>query len=237
MAAKNKKIEIAALRRELVGERQVSFTRLAGDSGTDEGERRAKLIWQNFRIQEPTKVTAVVLGTEHPEFCEGKDAAQGNAKELFETELFPAGAAGVPLERLSTVFSHYFAVGFERCVGLRLRQFVTQHFEHDDKTGRAKASPKLLAAMRKTEARALVAEEKDYSKKQKIENEQKLKAGKEMPKPPCMMPSEVAFDPDKRPRYASTKMQPDELEESFGGKGGGKGGGLMMGGMMGGGFM
>eukprot|EP00405_Crypthecodinium_cohnii_P004825 CAMPEP_0194762004 /NCGR_PEP_ID=MMETSP0323_2-20130528/14597_1 /TAXON_ID=2866 ORGANISM="Crypthecodinium cohnii, Strain Seligo" /NCGR_SAMPLE_ID=MMETSP0323_2 /ASSEMBLY_ACC=CAM_ASM_000346 /LENGTH=227 /DNA_ID=CAMNT_0039683991 /DNA_START=117 /DNA_END=800 /DNA_ORIENTATION=- len=222
--AKNKKTEIAQIRRDLQGERTISLTRLTGDTGTDDGERRSQLIWQNFKILEPTKATAVVLGSDHPDYAEGKDAAAANSAALFETELIPAGPAGVPLERLSTIHSHYFGSGFEKAVGKKLRQFVTEKFEYDEATKRAKAPPKLLNVLRKREARELINEELDHSfsvKRQMVE-----KPKREMVKPPVFAPSQMVFDPDMRPRYATTKMQPDELEErggGFDGKGGGKG--------------
>jgi len=222
---KNKKVEIAGIRRDLAGERQVNLNRLAGDTGTDEGERRNQLIWQNFRIVDCTKATAAVLGTDHPKFCEGKEAAAENAQELFETELFSAsGGGGVPIDRLSTMYSHYFGAGFERVVGKRLREFCQERFEYDDKTGRVKASAKVLTALRKGEARELLSEEigQMYQMKRQRRDTSKPEAAK----PPVMLPSQTAYDPDQRPRYASTKMQPDELEErggGFDGKGGGKG--------------
>jgi len=221
--AKNKKMEIAAIRRELAGERHVSLSRLSGDSGTDEGERRLQLIWQNFRIIDCTKATATVLGTDHPEFCEGKEAASGNSQELFETQLFEAGVAGLALERLSSTHAHYFGSGFERVVGKKLRAFVQDKFVYDEKTGRVKASAKMLNALRRVEARGLVQEQIDYHADVK---KRLLTKEREPVKPPPMLPSQTVFDPDQRPRYASTKMQPDELEErggGFDGKGGGKG--------------
>lgn len=182
---KGKKGEIGSLRRELDGEREVRLQRLSGDTGTDEGERRLQLIWQNFRIHNCTKADAVVLGTEHPEFCEGRAAAAGNSEELFETELFPAGPSGVPLQRLSTIHSYYFGGGFEKSVGVKLRAFVTQRYEYDEKTGRVKAKAKVLTALRKMEARELVADEREFAKKAKTElyvkNEERALAGqKEM---------------------------------------------------------
>eukprot|EP00406_Dinophysis_acuminata_P008181 CAMPEP_0179238428 /NCGR_PEP_ID=MMETSP0797-20121207/14943_1 /TAXON_ID=47934 /ORGANISM="Dinophysis acuminata, Strain DAEP01" /LENGTH=309 /DNA_ID=CAMNT_0020945725 /DNA_START=60 /DNA_END=987 /DNA_ORIENTATION=- len=246
-SGKNKKMEVSSIRRDLAGERQVNLTRLAGDTGTDEGERRLQLIWQNFRIIECTKANAYVLGTDHPDFCEGRDAAAGNSAELFESELFPAGNAGLKLERLSTIHSHYFGGGFERVVGKKLRQFVSERFVYDEKTGKVVAQAKVLTALRKIEARELIQDEKQYVKRLKVQMEKRSEG--EIPSqklPVGMAPSEAIFDPDKRPRYASTKMTPDECEEraggSFGGKGMGKGppggpmpmmGGPMMGGPMG----
>ncbi|CAK9061792.1 Uncharacterized protein SCF082_LOCUS32313 [Durusdinium trenchii] len=119
---RNKKQEIASLRRELAGERLVPLNRLAGDSGTDDGERRHQLVWQNFRIKDCTSANAMVLGTEHPEFIEGQEAAAANTVDLFDSmELYPAGVVGVPLERLATVHGHYFGSGFEKTVGRQLR--------------------------------------------------------------------------------------------------------------------
>ena len=61
----------------------------------------------------------MVLGTEHPEFIEGFEAASANTVELFETmELYPAGVDGVQLDRLATLHTHYFGSGFEKTVGL-----------------------------------------------------------------------------------------------------------------------
>jgi len=221
--AKNKKTEIAGIRRELTGERQVNLTRLTGDSGTDEGERRLQLIWQNFRIMDCKKVNATVLGTDHPDFCEGKEAAAANSAELFETELIEAGNSGLALERLSSTHAHYFGSGFERVVGKKLRAFVSEKFEYDDKTGRARASAKMLNVLRKQEARGLIHEQIGYHADVK---RRMLTKEREAVKPPPMLPSQTVFDPDQRPRYASTKMQPDELEDrggGFDGKGGGKG--------------
>lgn len=215
-------MEITSIRRELNGERLVNLTRLAGDSGTDEGERRLQLIWQNFRIVECAKANAAVLGTDHPDFVEGKDAAAANSAELFEGELLNAGVSGVPLTRLSSVHAHYFGGGFEKVVGKKLRQFVSERYEYDDKTGRVKAPAKLLNALRKIEARELIHEELEHVKKAKLKAEQRNE--EPIKRPPMMAPSETVFDPDKRPRYASTKLTPDELEERTGmGKGGGKG--------------
>merc|ERR550525_2112453 len=90
------------------------------------------------------------------------------------------------------------------------------------------APAKILSALRKREASELVREEIDSGcKVRKQAHEPKAAA-----KPPVMAPSQVVFDPDHRPRYATTKMQPDELEErtGFDGKGMGKG----MSGIMGG---
>ncbi|CAK9049743.1 unnamed protein product [Durusdinium trenchii] len=99
--ARNKKQEIASLRRELAGERLVPLNRLAGDSGTDDGERRHQLVWQNFRIKDCTSANAMVLGTEHPEFIEGQEAAAANTVDLFDSmELYPAGVVGTSLKRL-----------------------------------------------------------------------------------------------------------------------------------------
>merc|ERR1712129_268569 len=195
--------EVASIRRELTGERLVSLTRLAGDSGTDGGERKLQLIWQNFRVQDCTKANAMVLGTDHPDFLESKEAAAGNSAELFEDSLFPAGVAGVALEKLSSVHSHYFGSGFEKVVGKKLRAFVSDRYEYDEKTGRVRASAKMLNALRKMEARELVAEERDFHDTVKTKL---LKRGTEEPvRPPPMAPSDALFDPDKRPRYASTK--------------------------------
>mmetsp|Transcript_82715 Transcript_82715/g.149194 ORF Transcript_82715/g.149194 Transcript_82715/m.149194 type:complete len:332 (+) Transcript_82715:95-1090(+) len=229
MAVKNKKMEITALRRELAGERQVILSRIAGDSGTDEGERKLQLIWQNFRIKDCTKATAVVLGTDSADFVEGKEAALANTKELFETELFPAGSVGVPLERLSSIHAHYFGAGFEKVVGVKLRKFITDNFEYDDKGTRVKASLKVLNALRKMEARELVAEEKDWAKRTKFDNTNKEKQVKIQPPPFALSAPQVHFDPDHRPRYGTTKMTPDELEDRpMSAKGMGKGGPMGM---------
>ncbi|CAL1137713.1 unnamed protein product [Cladocopium goreaui] len=151
--ARNKKQEIASLRRELAGEVLMPLNRLAGDSGTDDGERRQQLVWQNFRIKDCTTANAMVLGTEHPEFIEGHEAAAANTVELFEImELYPAGVAGVSLDRLAQVHGHYFGSGFEKTVGKKLRQFCIEKFEYDDRTRKVKASQKVLNAMRKVEA-------------------------------------------------------------------------------------
>jgi len=230
---RNKKAEIASIRRDLMGERTVALSRIGGDTGTDEGERRTQLIWQNFRVKNCTSAHAVVLGTDHPEFAEGKDAAAQNSQELFENELYQAGIAGVALDRLCTVHSHYFGGGFEKIVGKKLRQFVKEKFDFDDKAGRAKAPTKMLNVLRRQEARSLVAEEEDFlaeSKEKMLSNRGKNYAP---PNPVGLAPTEMGFDPDKRPRYASTKMTPDECEERgppggmvglLPGKGGGKGG-------------
>mmetsp|Transcript_82367 Transcript_82367/g.191285 ORF Transcript_82367/g.191285 Transcript_82367/m.191285 type:complete len:223 (+) Transcript_82367:62-730(+) len=218
--ARNKKMEVASIRRELTGERMVNLTRLAGDSGTDEGERRLQLIWQNFRIVDCTKANAMVLGTDHPAFVEGPTAAAGNSAELFETQLFPSGVGGIALDRLSAVHAHYFGGGFERIVGCKLRKFVADRYEYDEKTGRVRAPAKMLNKLRKAEARELLQEELEYMEKVKVQMGQR---GEDLPKPKPvgLAPSETVFDPDKRPRYASTKMTPDECEErgNFGGKG------------------
>eukprot|EP00930_Biecheleria_cincta_P010331 TRINITY_DN11238_c1_g1_i1.p1 TRINITY_DN11238_c1_g1~~TRINITY_DN11238_c1_g1_i1.p1 ORF type:complete len:225 (-),score=61.69 TRINITY_DN11238_c1_g1_i1:49-723(-) len=221
--ARNKKQELAQLRRELTGERLVALSRIAGDSGTDDGEKKHQLIWQNFRIKDCTKVSAVVLGTEHPEFCEGREAASANSEELFNTvELLPAGPTGVPLDRLSSIHAHYFGCGFEKAVGSKLRQFCEEHFEYDAKTRRVKALAQVLNKIRKMEARELVAEEKEYHKRAKHE----MVKEKEPVKPPpfALAAPQVHFDADHRPRYATTKMVPDELEERpMNAKGMGKG--------------
>mmetsp|Transcript_18503 Transcript_18503/g.36294 ORF Transcript_18503/g.36294 Transcript_18503/m.36294 type:complete len:249 (+) Transcript_18503:92-838(+) len=239
--SRNKKMEVASIRRELTGERLVSLTRLAGDSGTDEGERKLQLIWQNFRIQDCTKANAMVLGTDHPDFLEGKEAAAGNSAELFEDSLFPAGVAGVALEKLSSVHSHYFGSGFEKVVGKKLRAFVSDRYEYDEKTGRVKAPTKMLSKLRRTEARELVQDELEYQEKVKDKMASRGQAPKDPPKPVGLATTDNIFDPDKRPRYASTKLTPDECEErgSMGGggmpnmnmgAGGGKGGMPGMGG-------
>ncbi|CAJ1351580.1 unnamed protein product [Effrenium voratum] len=210
--ARNKKQEIASLRRELAGERLVPLTRLAGDSGTDDGERRHQLVWQNFRIKDCTTANATVLGTEHPDFIEGNEAAAANTVELFETmELYPAGIDGVPLDRLASIHAHYFGSGFEKCVGKKLRAFCTERFEYDDRSRKVRASNKVLTAMRKVEARDLIVEEKEHFKRYKaglIEGPPTVK-----PPPFALAAPAVHFDGEHRPRYATTKMTPDELEE------------------------
>eukprot|EP00933_Yihiella_yeosuensis_P004873 TRINITY_DN109275_c0_g1_i1.p1 TRINITY_DN109275_c0_g1~~TRINITY_DN109275_c0_g1_i1.p1 ORF type:complete len:253 (+),score=70.69 TRINITY_DN109275_c0_g1_i1:78-761(+) len=222
--ARNKKMEIAALRRELSGEKQVLFSRIGGDSGTDEGERRQQLLWQNFRVVNGSKANAIVLGTEHDDFVEGRDAAAANSKELFETELF-AKPDGVPLERLSTVHSHYFGSGFEKVVGSKLRQFVSQNFDLDEKTKKVKPSMQVVNALRKREARDLLEAEREHLKKAKVEVVNKKPEKVQAPAFAAMAAPPMAFDSDYRPRYASTKMTPDELEERpMQGKGMGKGG-------------
>jgi len=229
-------MEVASIRRELTGERLVSLTRLAGDSGTDEGERKLQLIWQNFRVLDCTKANATVLGTDHPDFLEGKEAAAGNSAELFEDNLFPAGVAGVALEKLSSVHSHYFGSGFEKVVGKKLRAFVSDRYEYDEKTGRVRAPAKMLAKLRKTEARELVQDELEYQERVKDKMASRGAAPTDPPKPVGLATTDNIFDPDKRPRYASTKLTPDECEErgSMGGgmpnMGGGKGGMPGMGG-------
>lgn len=225
---RNKKTEISGIRRELFGERTANLTRIAGDTGTDEGERRMQLIWQHFRIHDCTKASAYVLGTEHPQFCEGKEAAAGNSAELFESELYNAGIKGVSVDRLSLVYSHYFGSGFERVVGQKLRAFVKERFDYDDATGMVKASSKVIDGLRKIEARGLMNEEKDYQwdarQQARTADKQKKRTA-----PPGMLstPADI-FDPDKRPRYATTKMTPDECEEhgALAGKGMGKGMGM-----------
>lgn len=233
---RNKKAEIASIRRDLMGERTVALSRIGGDTGTDEGERRTQLVWQNFRVKNCTSAHAVVLGSDHPEFVEGKDAAAQNSQELFENELYQAGVAGVALERLCTVHSHYFGGGFEKIVGKKLRQFAKDKFDFDDKTGRAKAPTKMLNVLRRQEARSLVAEEQDFLADEKEKQMSNRGSSYEQPKPVGLAATEMGFDPEKRPRYASTKMTPDECEERGppggmvglmgpgGGKGGGKGG-------------
>mmetsp|Transcript_81044 Transcript_81044/g.99298 ORF Transcript_81044/g.99298 Transcript_81044/m.99298 type:complete len:226 (-) Transcript_81044:69-746(-) len=210
--ARNKKQEIASLRRELAGERLVPLSRLAGDSGTDDGERRQQLVWQNFRIKDCTTANAMVLGTEHPDFIEGHEAAAANTTELFEVmELYPAGVAGVSLDRLAQVHGHYFGGGFEKTVGKKLRQFCIEKFEYDDRTRKVKASQKVLNAMRKVEARDLVVEEKEHFKRYKSDQTKERDPVK--PPPFALAAPAVHFDADHRPRYATTKMTPDELEE------------------------
>mmetsp|Transcript_33030 Transcript_33030/g.71900 ORF Transcript_33030/g.71900 Transcript_33030/m.71900 type:complete len:174 (-) Transcript_33030:86-607(-) len=165
--SRGKKQEIASIRRELVGEREVRLTRLSPDSGTDEGERRRQLIWQNFRIRDGTAVNAFVIGEAHPDWIEGKEAAAANSAELFEGELFSSGVAGVHVDRLSSMHSHYFGGGFEKCVGKKLRAFVKERYEYDEKTGMVKAPTKLLTALRKMEARGLIEEERYASERKR----------------------------------------------------------------------
>mmetsp|Transcript_17590 Transcript_17590/g.40884 ORF Transcript_17590/g.40884 Transcript_17590/m.40884 type:complete len:174 (-) Transcript_17590:107-628(-) len=151
--SRGKKGEIALIRRELVGETEVRLTRLVPDTGTDEGEKKRFLIWQNFRLRDGTGVNAMVMGEESPDFCEGKEAAAANTVELFDSELFNAGAKGVHVDRLSNVHSYYFGGGFERVVGKKLRAFIKEKYEYDEKTGVVKANTKLLNAMRKREVK------------------------------------------------------------------------------------
>jgi len=219
----NKKLEVASLRRELQGERQINLTRLAGDTGTDEGEKRLQLIWQNFRISDCTKANAAVLGTDHPGYVEGKEAAAGNSIDLFESLLIPAGVSGVALEKLSSVHSHYFGGGFEKLVGTKLRKFVTERYDYDETTGRVKASANILNRNRKREARELIDEELKFKKQMKYDMIKKADGAGPKPQPVGLPPSQDAFDPDYRPRYASTKMTPDECEErgTFGAPGAG----------------
>jgi len=236
---KNKKQEITNIRRDLAGEKQVLLSRLAGDCGTDEGEKRCQLIWQTFRIVDCTKSSAVVLGTDHPDFAEGKEAAAGNSAELFETELIPAGPHGIKLERLSSVHSHYFGGGFERIVGQKLRNFVEERYDYDTTKGTVKASVRLLNALRKLEAKEIVGQLLDYEEEERHKMKNPVKRKPE--DIASMMSSEARMERSqremdmmqgKRPRYASTKMEPDECEDFGGmGKGGGKGSGVMPGGM------
>eukprot|EP00401_Gymnodinium_catenatum_P069230 CAMPEP_0117554550 /NCGR_PEP_ID=MMETSP0784-20121206/50813_1 /TAXON_ID=39447 /ORGANISM="" /LENGTH=176 /DNA_ID=CAMNT_0005351721 /DNA_START=86 /DNA_END=613 /DNA_ORIENTATION=- len=156
---RGKKQEIGAIRRELIGEREVRLSRLSPDSGTDEGEKRRQLIWQNFRIRDGTGTNGYVLGEAHPNFVEGKEAAAGNSAELFESELYQS-PSGVHVDRLSNIHAHYFGGGFEKIVGLKLRAFVKEKYEYDEKTGVVKAPMKMLNALRKLEARNLIEEEK-----------------------------------------------------------------------------
>merc|ERR1719272_2345560 len=116
----------------------------------------------------------MVLGEVHPEFKEGKEAAQANSAELFETQLF-ANASGVALEKLSGVHSHYFGCGFEKAVGKKLRQFINELYEVDEKTGRVLAPAKMLNALRRKEAAGLIAEEKEYAYQKKEEDWKKHK--------------------------------------------------------------
>jgi len=131
-----------------------------------------------------------------------------------------------------SVHSHYFGGGFERVVGKKLRQFVAEHFEYDDKAGRVKAPAKVLNALRRIETRDLLHEEREYAKRVKVQmagrdEEQKIV-------PPSLASSEAMLERSqreqdmlegKRPRYASTKMTADECDEGtgFGKGGGGKG--------------
>eukprot|EP00927_Polykrikos_kofoidii_P080018 TRINITY_DN76880_c0_g1_i1.p2 TRINITY_DN76880_c0_g1~~TRINITY_DN76880_c0_g1_i1.p2 ORF type:complete len:177 (+),score=44.41 TRINITY_DN76880_c0_g1_i1:77-607(+) len=157
---RGKRQEIASIRRELIGEREVRLARISPDSGTDEGEKRRQLIWQNFRMIEGTGTRGYVLGEAHPGFLEGKEAAAANSAELFETELFVAGPRGVHVDRLSNMHSHYFGGGFEKCVGKKLRDFLKSRYEYNEKTGMVTAPPKLINAMRKLEVRDLLDEER-----------------------------------------------------------------------------
>merc|ERR1712151_1123001 len=116
-------------------------------------------IWQNFRIVDCTKASAAVLGTDHPNFLEGQAAAAANSHDLFESELVTVGVAGLALDRLSATHAHYFGGGFERLVGKKLRAFVTERFDFDEKAGMVKAKPKLINVIRKREARDLIDEE------------------------------------------------------------------------------
>mmetsp|Transcript_40864 Transcript_40864/g.73819 ORF Transcript_40864/g.73819 Transcript_40864/m.73819 type:complete len:172 (-) Transcript_40864:114-629(-) len=159
--SRGKKGEIAAIRRELVGETEVRLMRVSPDTGTDEGEKKRFLIWQNFRLRDGTGVNAMILGEDHPEFCEGKEAASRNSVELFDQELFNAGPAGVHVDRLSNIHSHYFGGGFERVVGKRLRAFVKEKYDYDEKTGMVKADPKALNALRRLEVRQIQEEERE----------------------------------------------------------------------------
>jgi len=236
---KNKKQEVSNIRRDLQGEKTVLLSRLSGDCGTDEGEKRCQLIWQTFRIRDCTKVSAVVLGTDHKDYLEGKEAAAGNSAELFESELIPAGPAGVKLERLSSVHSHYFGGGFERIVGIKLRKFVEDRYDYDTVKGTVKASVRLLNALRKLEAKEIVGQLLDYEEEARTKAKNPKKRNAE--EIADMMSSEARNERSqremdmmqgKRPRYASTKMEPDECEDFGGmGKGGGKGSGVMPGGM------
>lgn len=232
---KNKKQEIQNIRRELSGEKQVPLNRLAGDCGTEEGEKRSQLIWQTFRIKDCTKVTAVVLGTEHPEFCEGKEAAAGNSQELFESELIPEGTRGLKLDRLSSTHSHYFGGGFERCVGVKLRAFCEDKFEYDSSKGMVKAPAKLLNVLRRMEQKEIANDLIEYEEKARAQmSRSQLK--KKADEIASMMSSEARMERSqnemdimsgKRPRYASTKMEPDECEDFSGMKGAGKGTGVI----------
>merc|ERR1719387_570249 len=193
----------------------------------DEDDRRRQLIWQNFRIKDCTKANALVLGTDHPDYLEGKEAAAGNSQELFEQELIESGNKGVAVERLLTLHTHYFGGGFEKVVGTKLKAFLQEKFQVDDAKKMVKISTKLLDAIRMKEARSLLEEEKEYQRdlKRKVAEQKPYKK----PEPIGMGGAPVdIFDPDKRPRYASTKMVPDECDERVGGGllAGGKGGGM-----------
>merc|ERR1712190_602209 len=108
---------------------------------------------------------------------------------------------------------------------MKLRKFVTDRYEYDEKSGRVKASDKVLNRRRKLEARNLIDEEMEYKKKAKIEMNKMREGLMPKPQPVGLAPSQDVFDPDHRPRYASTKMTPDECEErgTFGGPAGAAG--------------
>eukprot|EP00929_Paragymnodinium_shiwhaense_P031027 TRINITY_DN17475_c0_g1_i1.p1 TRINITY_DN17475_c0_g1~~TRINITY_DN17475_c0_g1_i1.p1 ORF type:complete len:180 (-),score=75.31 TRINITY_DN17475_c0_g1_i1:185-724(-) len=177
---RGKRQEVAAIKRELTGEREVRLLRLEPDGGTDEGERRRQLIWQNFRIHNGTSSDPKVLGEEHPDYCEGKEAAQGNTSELFDSELLDAGLSGVHVDRLAKIHSHWFGSGFEKSVGKKLRQFVKDKYEYDEKTGLVKAQTKMINAMRKMEAREIIGEIQE-------QNEAKKHRKWEVPKKPAFV--------------------------------------------------
>merc|ERR1712187_871495 len=67
--------------------------------------------------------------------------------------------------------------------------------------------------MRKAEARNLIEEELHHKKQMKIEMSKRGDGLLPKPQPVGLAPSQDVFDPDHRPRYASTKMTPDECEE------------------------
>lgn len=169
-------------------------------------------------------------------------------QSFFETELIPEGGRGVKLERLSQIHSHYFGGGFERIVGVKLRAFVQERYEYVD--GSVKAPVKLLNALRKAEARELVGQLLDYEEDEKQKLKQQRAGKRNMPDIASMMSNEARMERSqnemdimqgKRPRYASTKIEPDECEDHGGmmGKGGGGAGmsGVMPGGMGGMNFM
>merc|ERR1719377_508480 len=102
-----------------------------------------------------------------------------------------------------------------------------------------KAPVKLLNALRRIEAKEIVGELLDYESqaKEKMKSSGLKKKAEEIA---SMMSSEARMERSqnemdimsgKRPRYASTKMEPDECEDFSGMKGAGKGSGVMPGGM------
>lgn len=162
--AEKRESKVVAIRNELVGRYKVDLSELSLDPATKEGEKRRLLILQHFRVKD-LRGNGVVMGENCGDFLEGRLAAIANTEELFDGELLSAGSKGILIEKLSQTHVHYFGGGFANIIGKKIRAFVKERYQLDERTGLLKAKQKDLDDSRTLEAMRIVeADNEDFMK-------------------------------------------------------------------------